>query len=40
MRVQGGTGRFYGFAGPLLATAVRRSLRRDLRNLRRLMEGG
>jgi hypothetical protein len=40
VRVQGETGRFYGFAGPLLASAVRRSLRRDLRALKQLMERG
>jgi hypothetical protein len=38
VRVRGETGRFYGFAGPLLAPLVRGSLRRDLRTLKRLME--
>ena len=40
VRVEGEPGRRYRLAGPLLALAVRRSVQRDLRNLRRLLENG
>ena len=39
MRVEGDVGRFYALAAPLLGVAVRRSITRDLRNLKRVMEG-
>ena len=39
VRVQGNAGRFYALAAPLLGLAVRRSIARDLRNLRRALEG-
>lgn len=38
IRVQGEPGRVYKIAGPLMASAVRRSLGRDLKSLRYLME--
>jgi hypothetical protein len=38
VRVQGEPGRVYKIAGPLMASAVRRSLGRDLKSLRDLME--
>jgi uncharacterized membrane protein len=39
VRVEGNAGRFYALAAPLLGVAVRRSITRDLRNLKRVMEG-
>jgi uncharacterized membrane protein len=39
VRVEGNTGRFYALAAPLLGLAVRRSITRDLRNLKRALEG-
>jgi uncharacterized membrane protein len=38
VRVQGDAGGFYALVGPLLGPAVRRSIARDLRNLKRLLE--
>jgi uncharacterized membrane protein len=38
-RVEGEATGFYGLAAPLMAGAVRRSLRRDLATLKRIMEG-
>jgi hypothetical protein len=38
LRVQGDAGRFYALAGPLVAAAVRRSIARDLRTLKRVLE--
>jgi Polyketide cyclase / dehydrase and lipid transport len=38
LRVQGDAGRFYALAGPLLGAAVRRSIARDLRTLKRVLE--
>jgi uncharacterized membrane protein len=38
VRVEGDAGRFYALLGPLLGLAVRRSIARDLRNLKRVME--
>jgi carbon monoxide dehydrogenase subunit G len=38
LRVQGDAGRFYALASPLLGAAVRRSIARDLRNLKRVLE--
>jgi uncharacterized membrane protein len=38
VRVQGDAGRFYALAAPLLGLAVRRSITRDLRNLKRVLE--
>jgi hypothetical protein len=38
VRVEGDAGRFYGLAAPLLSPAVRRSITRDLRNLKRVLE--
>ena len=38
LRVEGDAGRFYALAAPLLGVAVRRSIARDLRNLRRALE--
>ena len=38
VRVQGDAGRFYALAAPLLGPAVRRSITRDLRNLKRVLE--
>jgi len=37
-RVEGDAGRFYALVGPLLGLAVRRSITRDLRNLKQLLE--
>jgi uncharacterized membrane protein len=39
VRVEGDAGRFYALAAPLLGVAVRRSVTRDLRNLKRVLEG-
>ncbi len=39
VRVEGDAGRFYTLAAPLLGLAVRRSITRDLRNLKRALEG-
>jgi uncharacterized membrane protein len=39
VRVEGDAGRFYALAAPLLGLAVRRSIVRDLRNLKRVLEG-
>ena len=38
VRVEGDAGRFYALAAPLLGPAVRRSIVRDLRNLKRVLE--
>jgi uncharacterized membrane protein len=38
VRVEGDAGRLYGLAAPLLGLAVRRSISRDLRNLKRMLE--
>jgi uncharacterized membrane protein len=38
VRVEGDAGRFYGLVAPLLGPAVRRSIARDLRNLKRVLE--
>ncbi len=38
LRVQGDAGRFYALAGPLVGAAVRRSIARDLRTLKRVLE--
>jgi hypothetical protein len=38
VRVQGEAGRCYGLVGPLLGLAVRRSIARDLRNLKQVLE--
>jgi hypothetical protein len=38
VRVQGDTGRFYALAGPFLTRAVNRSVGRDLRTLKRVLE--
>jgi hypothetical protein len=38
VRVEGDAGRFYALAAPLLGLAVRRSITRDLRNLKRILE--
>ena len=38
VRVQGDASRFYTLAAPLLGLAVRRSITRDLRNLKRVLE--
>jgi len=38
VRVEGDAGRFYALVAPLLDLAVRRSIARDLRNLKRLLE--
>jgi Polyketide cyclase / dehydrase and lipid transport len=40
VRVQGDASRMYRLADPLLARLVRRSVRRDLRNLKRVLEDG
>ena len=40
IRVQGDAGGFYRLAAPLLSLAVKRSITRDLRNLKGLMESG
>jgi uncharacterized membrane protein len=39
VRVEGDAGRFYALAAPLLGPSVRRSIVRDLRNLKRVLEG-
>ena len=39
VRVEGDAGRFYGLLAPLLGVAVRRFIARDLRNLKRALEG-
>ena|SRR5829696_424086 len=39
VRVEGDAGRFYALAAPLLGLAVRRSVARDLRNLKQVLEG-
>ena len=39
VRVEGDAGRFYALLAPLLGVAVRRSIARDLRNLKRALEG-
>jgi hypothetical protein len=38
VRVEGDAGRFYALAAPLLSRVVRRSITRDLRNLKRVLE--
>jgi hypothetical protein len=38
VRVEGDAGRFYTLLGPLLGLAVRRSIARDVRNLKRVLE--
>jgi uncharacterized membrane protein len=38
VRVEGDAGRFYALVAPLLGPAVRRSITRDLRNLKRVLE--
>jgi len=38
IRTSGDTGRYYAFAGPLLATMVRRGVARDLRRLEHVLE--
>jgi hypothetical protein len=38
LRVQGESGGFYRLAEPLMAGAVRRSLRKDLKNLKQILE--
>ena len=38
VRVEGDAGRFYALARPLLGLAVRRSITRDLRNLKQVLE--
>jgi uncharacterized membrane protein len=39
VRVEGDAGRFYALLAPLLGVAVRRSITRDLRTLKRALEG-
>ena len=39
VRVEGDAGRYYALLAPLLGVAVRRSITRDLRNLKRVLEG-
>jgi uncharacterized membrane protein len=39
VRVEGDAGRFYALLAPVLGVAVRRSITRDLRNLKRVLEG-
>jgi hypothetical protein len=39
VRVEGDAGRYYAPAAPLLGVAVRRSIGRDVRNLKRVLEG-
>jgi uncharacterized membrane protein len=39
VRVEGDAGRYYALLAPLLGVAVRRSITRDLRNLKRILEG-
>ncbi len=38
VRVEGNAGRYYALLAPLLGVAVRRSIARDLRNLKRALE--
>ena len=38
VRVEGDAGRFYALVGPLLGLAVRRSITRDLRNLKQVLD--
>ena len=38
VRVEGDAGRYYALLGPLLGVAVRRSIARDLGNLKRVLE--
>jgi hypothetical protein len=38
VRVESDAGRFYALAAPLLGLAVRRSIARDLRNLKQVLE--
>jgi hypothetical protein len=38
VRVQGDAARFYALVAPLLGLAVRRSITRDLRNLKQILE--
>jgi hypothetical protein len=38
VRVEGDAGRFYALLAPLLGVAVRRSITRDLRTLKRVLE--
>jgi hypothetical protein len=38
VRVEGDAGRFYALVGPLLGLAVRRSVTRDLRNLKQVLD--
>jgi uncharacterized membrane protein len=38
VRVEGDAGRYYALLAPLLGVAVRRSIARDLRNLKRVLE--
>ena len=40
VRVEGDAGRYYALLAPLLGVAVRRSITRDLRNLKRVLEEG
>jgi len=39
VRVEGDAGRYYALLAPLLGVAVRRSITRDLRNLKGVLEG-
>jgi uncharacterized membrane protein len=39
VRVEGDAGRYYALLAPLLGVAVRRSIARDLRTLKRVLEG-
>ncbi|HWC40835.1 MAG TPA: SRPBCC family protein [Actinomycetota bacterium] len=39
VRVEGDAGRYYAMLAPVLGVAVRRSITRDLRNLKRVLEG-
>jgi hypothetical protein len=39
VRAEGDADRFYALAAPLLGLAVRRSIARDLRNLKQVLEG-
>jgi uncharacterized membrane protein len=39
VRVEGDAGRFYALLAPLVGVAVRRSITRDLRNLKQALEG-
>ena len=40
VRVEGDASRAYRLADPVMATLVRRSVRRDLRTLKRVLENG